>query len=293
MILPAYINRMASIHPDGLDENQQYLKAVEPDYKEIIQNPSLRRRMSRIIKMGVACGLECIGNMPKEEIHSIITATGLGCLADTEKFMNNILDNKEHLLNPTAFIQSTFNTVGAQIALLCQNQAYNMTYVHRGFSFESALLNGLLRLQEGNQNVLVGAFDEVTETSHIIQHRMGLLKHNNAGEGAQFFLISKEKKEDSLVRISVPFTFTINPRSDKDAHITEKIKEYLDLNKIDSEKVYLYKDYKDDCGEYPTSSAYGVFTATKMLSDEPDNAHHILVISRYSNNYSFILLSKP
>lgn len=32
--------------------------------------------------------------------------------------MNALMDNREQMLNPTAFIQSTFNTVGAQLALL-------------------------------------------------------------------------------------------------------------------------------------------------------------------------------
>ena len=30
------------------------------DYKEIIADPALRRRMSRIVKMGVACGLNTL-----------------------------------------------------------------------------------------------------------------------------------------------------------------------------------------------------------------------------------------
>ena len=132
MMQPVYINHIASIHADTASGESLYLSANEPDYKSIITNAALRRRMSRIIKMGVACGLECISTLPSEKVHAIITATGLGCLADTEKFLNTIIENKEQLLNPTPFIQSTFNTIGAQIALLRQIHAYNMTYVHRG-----------------------------------------------------------------------------------------------------------------------------------------------------------------
>lgn len=39
-----------------------------------------------------------------------------------------------------------------------------MTYVHRGLSFESALLDGMMRIWEGDENVLVGAIDEITLT---------------------------------------------------------------------------------------------------------------------------------
>ena len=91
---PVYIQRIASIHPQGKrNDSRPYLQACEPDYKNIITNPTLRRRMSRIVKMGVACGLECIGGLPPEEIQGIITATGLGCLVDTEKFLNTLIDN--------------------------------------------------------------------------------------------------------------------------------------------------------------------------------------------------------
>lgn len=294
MIASAYINRMASIHPDGYDETQPYLKAAEPDYKEIIQSPSLRRRMSRVVKMGVACGLQCIGSTPQEEIHAIITATGLGCLTDTEKFMNTLLDNQEQFLNPTPFIQSTFNTIGAQIALLCQNQAYNMTYAHRGFSFESALLDGLLRLQEGDKNVLVGAFDEITETSFLIQQRMGLFRNIKAGEGAQFFLISQEEKENSLARIYLPSTFVVDDQADKDSAIDRRIKEYLMANQVDPEQetVMLCNDFKNTCGEYPTASAFGVYAAVGKLQNEPNKARHILVLNCHNHtHYSLILLS--
>ena len=60
---PVYIQRTASIHPPkdhSPENNRPYLQASEPDYKDIIANATLRRRMSRIVKMGVACGLECM-----------------------------------------------------------------------------------------------------------------------------------------------------------------------------------------------------------------------------------------
>ena len=89
---PVYIQRIASIHPPkdhSPGNNRPYLQAYESDYKDIITNATLRRRMSRIVKMGVACGLECMGELSPEKIQGIITATGLGCLTDTEKFLNN------------------------------------------------------------------------------------------------------------------------------------------------------------------------------------------------------------
>lgn len=52
---PVYIQRIASIHPPkdhSPGNNRPYLQACEPDYKDIITNATLRRRMSRIVKWG-------------------------------------------------------------------------------------------------------------------------------------------------------------------------------------------------------------------------------------------------
>ena len=54
MMLPVYINHIASIHADTASGESPYLSANEPDYKSSITNATLRRRISRIIKMGVA-----------------------------------------------------------------------------------------------------------------------------------------------------------------------------------------------------------------------------------------------
>ena len=57
---PVYIINSSSIASDGTVAGLT-MPAMEPDYKEIITDATLRRRMSRFVKMGVACGLDCIG----------------------------------------------------------------------------------------------------------------------------------------------------------------------------------------------------------------------------------------
>ncbi len=101
-------------------------KTLKTDIKALIPDPMARRRMSRIVKRGVSVGMECLQAVGADTIDAIITATGFGCLDDSEKFLRNIIDTDEQLLNPTPFIQSTFNTVGGQIGLLCKNHCYNM-----------------------------------------------------------------------------------------------------------------------------------------------------------------------
>lgn len=318
---PIYIRHTASIHPQGNPENHPYLSACEPDYKGIITNATLRRRMSRIVKMGVACGLECIDGMASENIQGIITATGLGCLADTEKFLNTLIENEERMLNPTPFIQSTFNTIGAQIALFRQIHAYNMTYVHRGLSFESALLDAMLKIWEGADNILVGAIDEITDTSYAIQQRLGLLKGMQAGEGAQFFLLSREAGEHPLAEIIGIDTFAGQQTAEE---INTRISCFLQRNGLKTQDIHwlmtgksveketackgnaIYEEllnsslfsssihlgFKHECGEYPTASAYAVWKAVKE-AQQCDRTTNILIYNHHhSINHSLILIRK-
>ena len=85
-----------------------------------------------------------------------------------------MIRNKEEFLTPTSFIQSTHNTVGAQIALLLKCHGYNFAYVHRGLSFESALTDAMMRLEQGHaENILTGGIDEITGDSFAIMQRLG------------------------------------------------------------------------------------------------------------------------
>ena len=53
---PVYINRIASIHAESRHE-KPYFSAQEPNYKEMKTNANPRRRMSRMLKLGVVCEL--------------------------------------------------------------------------------------------------------------------------------------------------------------------------------------------------------------------------------------------
>lgn len=328
---PVYIQRIASIHPPkdhSPGNNRPYLQAYEPDYKDIITNATLRRRMSRIVKMGVACGLECMGELSPEKIQGIITATGLGCLTDTEKFLNNLLDNKERMLNPTPFIQSTFNTIGAQIALIHQIHAYNMTYVHRGLSFESALLDAMMKIGEGSENILVGAIDEMTETCYTIQQRLGMLKGIAAGEGAQFFLLSREAGEHPLAEIQGVETFIGKQTTEE---ISSRIIRFLQRNGLECQDIQwlvtgknkkqhnqddsheqtvdngnsIYEEletnifpesvhlsFKNECGEYPTATSYAIWKAVNKSANCTPPTHILIYNHHHSINHSLILIRK-
>ncbi len=176
-----------------------YISAEEPDYKEVITDANSRRRMGRLLKMAVWCGLKSLEGVPSERVAGIITSTGAGFMKDTISFGSSIFDREEILLNPSPFMQSTFNTASGYIALIRKIHAYNTTYVQRADGFAASLVDAAMLLDDaGEGNVaLVGAFDEVTPEVDAIRQRLGLYRVGDGflplGEGAAAFLLSVAK----------------------------------------------------------------------------------------------------
>ena len=107
------------------------------------------------------------------------------------------------MLNPTPFIQSTFNTVGAQIALLRGLHCYNTTSAHRWTSFENALTDAALRIGAGwSQAVLVGAFDETTPSVEKVLQRLRVAQEGRWGESSVFFVLTAERFDCSVAEIT-------------------------------------------------------------------------------------------
>lgn len=290
---------------DGLfDEIIEYnneLKVVDPGYRDYI-DPKLSRRMSRVLKMGVAAARMSLNNAGVQQPEAIITGTGLGCLQDTIKFMDSIVENDERLLNPASFIQSTHNTISGQIALNLGVNNYNSTYVHRAHSFESALMDAMMQVEiDGKDNVLVGASDELTDKSYKIMQRLGYYKEEEistsammksetsgslAGEGAAYFVLTPEAGVKNKARVADLSFFTTSEKNNS----AVKIEAFLKHNNLDNNSLILigrsgdaandkwydelsrdvFTDfqlatYKQLCGEYHTSSAFATWLAAEII----------------------------
>lgn len=285
------------------------LACLEPHYAAIIV-PKALRRMSRIIRMGVAAATDCLrqAGTPKEAGEpnvlipdAIVTGTGYGCLEDTGLFLANMIRRKEEALQPATFIQSTHNTVGAQIALILQCTGYNNTFVHRGFSFENAMLDAILLLQEGEAaTVLTGGIDELTDASFAILSRFGLFRHIPAGEGAAFFLLACQPTSDDYAKIEGMATF-YKPDSQKE--IVRQVRNFLQERAVNPASVDLVigdeilpdiptRPYKTQCGEYPTSTAYAVWLAARLI--KTGGHKRILVYNHYLDiHHAVFLLGAP
>lgn len=179
-----------------------YVSADEPDYKEVITDANSRRRMGRLLKMAVWCGLKSLDGVPSDRVAGIITSTGAGFMKDTISFASSIFDREETLLNPSPFMQSTFNTASGYIALIRKIHAYNTTYVQQADGFAASLVDAAMLLDDAGEGdvALVGAFDEVTPEVDVIRQRLGLYRVGDGflplGEGAAAFLLSAAMPTD-------------------------------------------------------------------------------------------------
>ena len=261
--------------------------------------------MSRIIKMGVTTATACLQEAGENNPGAIVTGTAYGCLEDTAIFLKEVIQRNEEMPPPTAFIQSTHNTVGAQIALMLKCNNYNNTFVHNGFSFESALLDALQLLKENEaRNVLVGSTDELTDNSYTILTRLGLYKrdlvsnldlytsHSKgtlAGEGAAFFLLANEHTADTYAQLDGLATF-YKPKDITDTEqqivsfLTAHAVNIQDIDLVitgkngDQKEDEIYQSlqqsifhnkeiihYKNLCGEYPTAVSFALWMAATIL----------------------------
>lgn len=322
-----------------LDYSDDKLVCVEPDYTQFLDIRQLRR-MSRVIKMGVAAGMMALKEADITVPNGIITGTSFGCLEDTGIFLSKMIDSKEHALNPTPFIQSTHNTIGSQIALLLQCQGYNQTYTQRAFSFENSLLDALMELKENPaQSILVGGVDEITGLSHSIQKRFGIFRSNVKsslnlfdseedgtinGEGAAYFVLSGEPgKGDSVVVDAVTTLYNQKRKS-----LIEGIGSFLKSASLAAEDIDLVlvgrsgdrlidEDtqsildhifpgnnrgvFKHLCGEYPTSSAFALWLAARIIKDQKipvivsdtpftGRLQNVLIYNPYFGKYHSLIL---
>lgn len=309
-----YINGIGCISPQNTYDNSVFLpevkeyslhrlSCVEPDYAGLFADAAARR-MGRLLKYGTASGLMALKDAGIKTPGAISTGTGLGLPEISQKFLRDLIASNEATVSPTAFIQSTHNTVSSNIALLTGCHAHNNTFSNRGFSFESALTDARLIAAENLDNILVGAYDEISDYKYAAMlvakelkpepvKNLGIFKEKTAGwiagEGAGFFVLSKQKSEKTYGTLVNNQTF-YKP-ADK-AEIKNHIQKFLEENQIslpeidvlisgvtgdkntdmiaDELNAELFYDqtivaYKHLCGEYMTSSAFAFWLAAQMM----------------------------
>ena len=153
--------------------SESYIRAIDPDYSYYFE-PNAARRLGKILKRALLTSRQVMEATGISTPDAIITGTGLGCIENTEFFLEALTLEGEEMLKPTHFMQSTHNTISSLIAIDAHCHGYNSTYAHKGISFECALLDAFMQLSNGQiQTALVGAHDEMTPKYFSLLKRIG------------------------------------------------------------------------------------------------------------------------
>ncbi len=314
---PIYVNGIHSISPQASFNNlffdsaveptpRKYFQIIAPKYRDYIPAKQLRR-MAKQMKLGLIGAQKAIEDANSNSINAIIVGTGNGNISDTQKFLNSIIDNKERMLIPTSFVQSTNNIVAGSIALMLKNKQYNTTYTHHGAAFEISLIDAIMLFAEDKaKTILVGGIDEITEETFEHKSQGDLwtkealnpftIKENNyiqgaiMGESSSFFILSSQRTEHSYAQLLDVKVIHTSFES-----LDEILLDFLLQNNISRSQINLliagfngvesydkpqqkflqnhFKNtpiafYKHYVGEHPSASAFGFWMANQILSSK-------------------------
>jgi hypothetical protein len=275
------------------------LYAIEPAYETI--PPGVLRRMGRAVRLGIGAALPLV----KQAIRTpggIIIGTSMGGMEDCIKFLNQIIEYNEGTLTPTNFVQSTPNAIAGQLGLLSKNTGYNITHVHRGFSFENAVIDVDMLLKETPGNTyLMGAVDEISSYNYNIERLAGAYKNmpcsneelynvdspgSIAGEGSAMFIVDDDP-ENAIAKLTAVQIFQTEDDLLVSAQLRQFLRDHLD-DKMpdlllsgengDNRVLHFYTSCEQICdnnigiarfkhlsGEHPTASAFACWIACEII----------------------------
>jgi 3-oxoacyl-(acyl-carrier-protein) synthase len=250
-------------------------RSREADYKQFIP-PLEARRMGRILKRAIATARKALADAGIDTPQAIVTGTGLGCIENTEIFLDALCRQGEDQMMPTRFMSSTHNTMSSIVAINLQAHGYNATYAHNTVSFQSALMDAMLQLRRGAVgNAMVCAHDEMTPSYHALLCKGGYLAGKKAAECAVSMVLANENNGHALCEIA-DMRMLYRP--------TEAEKQQA-LDDLTADGAELTDGYPTLFGVNYTTPALDLYAAAHLLKDKP-------VVVRYSdeNHYSLILL---
>lgn len=295
-------------------------RSIDPSFKDYI-SPIEARRMGKILKCAIATSKEAIKASGLESVDAIITGTGYGCIENTEFFLEALSKDGEQMLSPTYFMQSTHNTISSLVAIQTKNHGYNVTYAHKGISFDSAIQDAFLQIRMGKiKSALIGGHDELTPTFFNILKKGGMMGQDDemCGEAAVSVVLSAEA-QDYLCKV-VNFKMLHKPTMDRLKAVAKDFQADFILTGISgnhkSDEAYMKEcnelfanakllKYKHIFGESFTASGIGVYVAAQCLksgkipthlfvnpSEITDKMPSKVLVFNHSdgNNYSLTLL---
>lgn len=296
---------------------EPYARSQDPNFRDWL-NPLESRRMGKILKRALVTAMKVMKDTGISQPDAIITGTGLGCIENTELFLDQLCREGEEMLKPTYFMQSTHNTISSLIAIQCKCHGYNTTYSHKSVSFDSALLDAFVQMRLGDiTTALVTGNDELTPSYFGILQRTGFLGQQGevtASEASVAMMLTSDSA-GTLCEIQDVRAVYMSQDKMPASPVVDAV--LLGTNgTMQNDGVYeqvarCYPGvpclhYKHLFGEGYTASALGIYAAAHLLNegeapafmrcdgvDEPLPVHRLLVVNHSDGqNLSYTLMQQ-
>ena len=267
------------------------LHAIEPKYHGIA--PGHLRRMGKAARMGVGAGLPLL---LENKVDGILIGTSNGGQEDSMKFLDQIMEYDEGRLTPTNFVQSTYNAIAGQLAMITENKGYNITHVHRGLAFEAAALDAAMLLRENPEHsYLIGGVDEISVRNYRTESLAGWYKVENIlntelfssssigtlpGEGAAMFVVNNSKDGAAAKLLALKMLNT-----DNENVILEQLKLFLRQNLPDGTNIDLL--LSGESGDNRFAKFYT--TCEQVLNDQATVARFKHVTGEFQTASALVL----
>ncbi len=293
--------------------SENYVRCIDPSFREWL-NPLESRRMGKILKRALVTSMKVMNDSGISKPDAIITGTGLGCIENTEIFLNQLCNEGEEMLKPTCFMQSTHNTISSLIAIYSKCHGYNSTYSHKNISFDSALLDAFTQMRLGEiDNALVTGNDEMTPSYFNILQRTGFIGQSGqvpASETSVAMMLTNDSS-DTLCEIEQVDIVYGKDNLPMFPHDVDVVLIGLNGEPVNDDAYKAMRNslpnapemcYKSLFGECYTVSALGVYAAAQIINrgtipsalckdrNTPSSVRRVLIVN-HSDGKDFSLIS--
>ena len=281
-----------------VEHTEPYVRSLDPNFRDWL-NPLESRRMGKILKRALVTAQKVMHDSGVQQPDAVITGTGLGCIENTELFLDQLCREGEEMLKPTYFMQSTHNTISSLISIHDHLRGYNTTYSHKSVSFDSALLDAFTQLRLGDiRTALVTGNDEMTPTYFSILQRAGYVGQPGqvaAGETSVAMMLTTDPADAlcEIEEVSMSVRGVQQPFAPADLLVlgTNGVPQNDQLYREVAQQMPGVEtfEYKRLFGESYTVSGLGVYAAAHLLSQ--GRAGRVLFVNHSDNlNVTFVTL---
>lgn len=281
-----------------VEHTEPYVRSLDPNFRDWL-NPLESRRMGKILKRALVTAQKVMHDSGVQQPDAVITGTGLGCIENTELFLDQLCREGEEMLKPTYFMQSTHNTISSLISIHDHLHGYNTTYSHKSVSFDSALLDAFTQLRLGDiRTALVTGNDEMTPSYFSILQRAGYVGQPGqvaAGETSVAMMLTTDPADAlcEIEEVSMSVRGVQQPFAPADLLVlgTNGVPQNDQLYREVAQQMPGVEtfEYKRLFGESYTVSGLGVYAAAHLLSQ--GRADRVLFVNHSDNlNVTFVTL---